>query len=357
MSDRGRLKVYLGYAAGVGKTFQMLDEAQDLRRKGADIVIGYFEPHGRRDTIARAGDLETVPRRTLEYRGGDFEEMDPDAILHRHPAICLVDELPHTNVPGAGREKRWQDVIVLLEAGIDVSTTMNIQHLESLNDQIFQIAGVQVRETVPDWLVRSAVEVVMVDLTPRALLNRLLRGAVYPADKTQRALQHFFKESTLAALRELALRETAHEVNVRYVDMSGRLPAETEGGGRVLVYVTAEEASMAVIRRARRMADYLGAECFAACVTTAPEEAPERALNFARSLHIETRALEGADPAAALVEFIGVHKITHLFLARPHYGRLRLLAGRNLIHRIIHSARDIEIIVVAGRHPPSSAKA
>ncbi len=264
---RGNLRIYLGYAAGVGKTYQMLDEGQDLRKQGAEVVVGYFEAHGRRDTIVKAEGLETIPRRKLEYRGSVFEEMDTDGILQRSPAICLVDELAHTNVPGSGREKRWEDVVALLEAGIDVFTTMNIQHLESLNDQVFQITGVQMRETVPDWVIRDAGEVVMVDLTPRALLNRLMRGAVYPEDKAQRAMQFFFKESTLVALRELALRETAHEVNLRYVDMAGRLPEISAAelplpGGerreeRILVLVTGEDSSAALIRRARRVADYV----------------------------------------------------------------------------------------------------
>src|SRR5438874_883151 len=161
---RGRLKVYLGYAAGVGKTFQMLEEGQARRAGGEDVAIGYFEPHGRKDTIAKTEGLPLIPRRTLEYRGTEFEELDVGAILRRRPATCLVDELPHTNVPGAERTKRWEDVIALLDAGIDVFTTMNVQHLESLNDQVFQITGVRVRETVPDWVLREAEEVVMVDL-------------------------------------------------------------------------------------------------------------------------------------------------------------------------------------------------
>jgi len=373
---RGRLKVYLGYAAGVGKTFQMLDEAQDLRRQGADIVIGYFEPHGRQDTIAKSEGLESVPRRRLEYRGSTFEEMDTEAILRRRPAICLVDELAHTNVPGSERGKRWQDVIALLEAGIDVFTTMNIQHLESLNDQVFQITGVRVRETLPDWVMREADEVVMVDLTPRALLNRLLRGVVYPADKARRAMDHFFQESTLVALRELALRETAHEVNLRYVDMSGRLPGtlppEPAAGSalqldgprreeRILVYLTEDPSAAALIRRARRLADYLRGECFAVCVHSAPDltdlpderrQALERMLNFARNLHLETRILEGADTAAALVDFARVHKITQIFLARPRYSGLRWFLGRHLIHRIVRLAVDMQVTIVAERGLP-----
>lgn len=364
---RGRLRVYLGYAAGVGKTYQMLEEGQALRKQGADIVVGYVEAHGRRDTIAKAAGLETIQRRKLEYRGGMFEEMDTEGILRRGPAICLVDELAHTNVPGSARKKRWEEVIALLDAGCDIFTTMNIQHLESLNDQVFQITGVRVRETVPDWVIREAGEVVMVDLTPRALLNRLLRGVVYPEDKARRAMDFFFKESTLVALRELALRETAHELNLRYVDMTGRLadgvaPDQPSGGEgreeRILVHVTGEEASAALIRRARRVADYLRAECFAVHVharndPVGPDgtrnEALEKVLNFARNLHIEATVLEGQDTAATLVEFAHLHKITQIFVMRPRYSGARWFLGRNLIHRIVDLSKDMEVTIVASR--------
>src|SRR5579862_1809385 len=215
---RGQLRVLLGYAAGAGKTFRMLEEAQELKRQGADIVVGYFEPHGRKDTIEKTEGLEIIPRRKVEYRGCAFEEMDTEAILRRAPKVCAVDEFPHTNVPGSERAKRWEDVMVLLDAGIDAMTTMNLQHLESLNDEVWQISGIRVRETVPDWVIKQADEVVMVDVTPEALLNRLKRGAVYAPDKASRALENFFKEQTLTALRELALRQAAHEVDLRQKD-------------------------------------------------------------------------------------------------------------------------------------------
>src|SRR6478672_800630 len=219
MSDgapaRGRLKVFLGYAAGVGKTYQMLVEAHELKSRGVDVVIGYFEPHGRKDTMALTEGLEIVPRQAIEYRGSRFEEMDTNAVLLRHPQVAVVDEFPHTNVPGSARLKRWEDIHILLEAGIDVLTTMNVQHLESLNDQILQSTGVRVRETIPDWVLKQADEVVMVDLTPRALLNRLARGVVYPPERAQAALENFFKESTLVALRELAMRQAAYAVESR----------------------------------------------------------------------------------------------------------------------------------------------
>src|SRR5882672_4450889 len=215
MKRRGKLKIFMGYAAGVGKTYKMLEEAHELKARSVDVVVGYFEPHGRKDTIALTEGLEMIPRKQVEYRGSVFEEMDTDAVLARLPQVCLVDEFPHTNVPGSERAKRWEDVQVLLAAGIDVLTTMNIQHLESLNDQVWQVTGIRVRETIPDWVVQQAEEVVMVDLTPRALLNRLERGVVYGREKAERAMQNFFRESTLVALRELALREAAHEVEHR----------------------------------------------------------------------------------------------------------------------------------------------
>src|SRR5437773_2234784 len=213
--QKGKLKVFLGYAAGVGKTYQMLDECHRLQREGHDVVIGYFEAHGRQDTIAKTEGLEIVPRRRIEYRGREFEEMDTPTILARQPRICAVDEFAHTNIPGSERAKRWEDVMVLLEAGIDVLTTINIQHLESLNDQIQEITGIQVRETVPDWVVKQADEVVLIDLPPQALLNRLKRGVIYGPEKAGQAMRGFFKEPTLAALREMALLQTAHEVDSR----------------------------------------------------------------------------------------------------------------------------------------------
>ncbi len=357
---RGRLKVYLGYAAGVGKTCQMLEEAHELVGKGRDVVVGYFEPHGRKETIARAESLETVPRRKAQYRGTVFEEMDTEAILRRSPEICLVDELAHTNVPGSDRGKRWEDVLVLLDAGIAVNTTVNIQHLESLNDQVSQITGVRVQETVPDWVVGQADEVVMVDLTPWALLNRLRRGVVYAPEKAQRALENFFKESTLVALRELALRETAHGVDARQAEIpqaDSHAPAEGSPE-RLLVCVTGDPSAAMLIRRARRVANYLRADCFAVYVHTgtdlgdlpvAHRESIERTLNLARNLHIETRVLPGSDQAKTLSDFARAHGITHLFVRRPRYGAWRWFPGRNLIHRIVREARDMEIIIVAER--------
>ena len=331
----GKLKIYLGYAAGVGKTYQMLSDAQDLHREGHDVAIGYFEPHGRADTIAKTEGLELIPRRVVDYRGASFEEMDADAILARHPEICVVDEFPHTNVPGSARAKRWEDVMALLEAGIDVLTTMNIQHLESLNDQVWQISGVRVRETIPDWVVKHADQVVMVDVTPGALVNRLIRGVVYAPEKSKKALENFFQESTLGALRELAMRQTAHESESHVV--SGR--AE-----RILIVVTADPSSAMVVRRGKRVADYLQADCMAVAMQSAKGcEAIERHLNFARNLHIDARLLDtdGSEPAKALVEFARINGVTQLFVARSQ--------ASGLVQRIVWLSRDMQVTIVADR--------
>ena len=363
---RGRLKIFMGYAAGVGKTFQMLEETHQLKSQGVDIVVGYFEPHGRKDTVEKAEGLEIIPRKKIEYRGSAFEEMDTDAILARRPRVCAVDELPHTNVPGSDRAKRWEDVQALLDEGIDVLTTMNIQHLESLNDQVMQITDIRVRETIPDWVVEQADEVVMIDLTPRALLHRLERGVVYGREKAERAMQHFFQEPALVALRELALRQTAHEVEQRMVNDHVVAPtgAATTGRARkrhkILVLVTADPKTAMLIRRARRMSDFVGAECFAVSVQAAsdlsglpePErEAIERHLNFARNLHTETRILEGHDVAVALVDFARRNQITQIFLARPDQRPWFLPWGRDMVQRIVALAKDMQVVIVSGREP------
>ena len=264
---RGKLHLYLGYAAGVGKTYRMLEDAQEIASQGKDIVVGYFEPHGRKDTISRTAGLEMIPTRATNVGGAVFQEMDTDAILRLNPAICVVDELAHTNVPGSARAKRWEDVQVLLDAGIDVMSNMNIQHLESLNDHIFRITGIRVRETVPDWFIKSASEVIMVDATTNALMNRLRRGVIYAPEKAQRALENFFKESTLSALRELALRQTAHELESREAVESpgvrddGHASAAPQARrDRILIFLTPGPSTAMLIRRGRRMADYLEAD-------------------------------------------------------------------------------------------------
>ncbi len=374
---RGKLKIFLGYAAGVGKTYQMLEEGCTLKAQSIDVVIGYFEPHARKDTIALTQGLPLVPRRKVDYRGATFDEMDTEAILERHPALCLVDEFPHTNVPGSTRGKRWEDVEVLLAAGIDVFTTMNIQHLESLNDHVWRITGVQMRETIPDWVMQAADEVVMVDLTPRALLNRLERGVVYPQEKVERALANFFRESTLSALRELALRQTAHEVESRHLDAETAEPCTLEpfprpkqepgsagaSHERILIFITPDPNAAMLVRRGKRVADYLHAECFAVTVHDRADldslrederTAIERHLNFARNLHIETRILRGADVAQSLLEFARLNGITQIFVNRPAKDKRFRSSGWRLLETLVRLGTDMRITVVAERKRPAA---
>jgi two-component system sensor histidine kinase KdpD len=368
---RGGLKIFLGYAAGVGKTYKMLEEAQQLREQGRDLVVGYFEPHGREETIAKLAGLEVVPRRLVPYRGCDFEEMDADAILARRPEICVVDELPHTNVPGSPRAKRWEDVVALLDSGIDVLTTMNIQHLEGLNDHVREISGIQVRETVPDWIVEEASEIVAVDLTPQALLNRLARGVVYPMEKAARAMENFFREPTLAALREMALRQAAHAVDARQwrlampgASAAAETPAaSSEPRERILIHMTDSPATAALVRRGRRVADYLKADCFAVAVVPLDEsrrmdgdapDALEEHLAFARRLHIDTRRLRAPDVAEALVDFARRNGVTQILVAKPRQRSPWLFYRRATAMRVVALAKDMQVIVVAERRPAAA---
>ena len=350
--------MYLGYAAGVGKTYQMLEDAQELRRRGIDVVVGYFEPHGRQETIAKLEGLEVVPRKIVEYRGTRLEEMDTDAILRRRPAAAVVDEFAHTNVPGSDRLKRWEDVRVLLDAGIDVLTTMNVQHLESLNDQVWNVTGIRVRETVPDWVVDDADEVRFIDLTPRALRNRLERGVVYRGDKARQAMENFFTESNLAALREFALRYAAHEIE-------GKLetaPDEELRDGhpeRILVCVTANVLSASLIRRGKRVADYLRGDCVAlnilpkggwAELPDGTRESIERHLNFARNLRIDAHAIPDSDIPRAIADFARSNRITQIFLGRsarrPWFKRLK----ETVVQRVVRLSTDTQITIIAERH-------
>jgi len=332
---RGSLRVYLGYAAGVGKTYQMLDEAHKMRAGGIDVVIGYFEAHGRKDTIQKTEGLEIIPRQKIVYRGKPFEEMDTQAIIDRHPAVCAVDEFAHTNVPGSPRAKRWEDVRLIQEAGVDVLTTLNVQHIESLNDQVWQVTGVRPRETVPDWVVEEADEIVMVDVTPRALIHRLERGVVYGPAKAQQALENFFTETNLTALRELALRQTAHQVE----------GTQEKSSERILIHLTDDPSTAMLIRRGKRMADYLNAECLAVYVaqgsdlTAELKKAVERHLGFARSLHIETTVLNAKDAAKAIADFARERKVTQLFISQ----------NSKAAHSLVNNVREMQVTVVAER--------
>jgi len=368
----GKLKVYLGYAAGVGKTFQMLADGQAARQRGLDVVLAYFEPHARPDTIAQVQGLEILPHRKIDYRDRTFEEMDTEAILRRKPQIVLVDELAHMNIPGSERTKRWEDVEVLLHAEIEVWTTMNVQHIESLNDQVWQVTGIQVRETVPDWVIRQAAEIVAVDVTPEALLNRLKRGAIYKPEMVQKALQGFFKGSNLGALRELTLRQAAHEVDLQQsaYDETSNVQAprtsETSPAGkadnpwkeRILIHITADPSTAILIRRGRRVADYLQADCMAVFVHRTPEvsqlpaserEAVEKHLRFARGLQIETRIVGGSDVAKTVVRFARDNQVTQIFVSQAQTRLRERLRSRNFAENIVRLAEDLQVTVVADR--------
>ena len=360
--SRGRLKLFLGFAAGVGKTYEMLSEANRRRCSGQDIVIGFVETHKRPETEGQIGDLERIPRRSMEYKGAIFEEMDTEAIIARHPQWVLVDELAHTNVPGSKNEKRYQDVIALLNAGINVESTLNVQHLESLNDTIYQITGVKVRETVPDWVLGEADEVVTVDITPRALINRLQRGDVYPLEKVPQALQNFFSEGNLSALREIALREVASEVD-RSVqsyreEHDVQKPWLTQE--RVMVCISPDKFSDRLLRRGWRIARRLRADLVAVYVplgkpTLTQQQVLESDFALAGRLGIRIERAEagkaGQSVAQSLAEYAHAHQVTQIVIGHSHRTRLQEFVQGSLINDLIRLARGIDVLLVAETAP------
>jgi len=310
--SRGRLKIFLGAAPGVGKTYEMLSAAQARRRDGTDVVVGLVETHGRKETQALLAGLDVVPRRHADYRGRTLEEMDLDALLVRHPQLALVDELAHTNVPGSRHPKRYMDVEELLAAGIDVYATLNIQHVESLNDVVARITRIRVRETVPDSVIDRADDIELIDLTPEDLIQRLKEGKVYVPHQAERAIRHYFAPGNLTALRELALRRTAQRVDeqmVRYMQAHA-IKGPWAAGERVLVCVSGDPDSVAVVRHARRMADRLRAPWTALHVETARNlrmtEAERNhvaeALRLAQRLGGEAVTLPGQDIAETVAD-------------------------------------------------------
>jgi two-component system sensor histidine kinase KdpD len=310
-AGRGRLKVFLGFAAGVGKTYEMLNEANRRKHdRGQDVIIGYVETHGRQGTAKQIGDLELIPRKKVEYRGVSLEEMDTAAIIARKPQWVVVDELAHTNVPGSGKhEKRYEDVMEILDAGINVLSAMNVQHLDSLNDTVYQITNVKVRETVPDWVLSQTDEIVTIDISPRSLINRLQRGDVYPAEKVSTALSNFFTEGNLSALREIALREVASEVD-RSVqsfreDHNVTEPWLTQE--RVMVCISPDISSERLLRRGSRIAHRMKADLVAVYVSTGPVKDQQQKIvdaDFAtaKRLNIRVESIEGTDVAQSLAD-------------------------------------------------------
>ncbi len=351
----GHLKIYLGYAPGVGKTYQMLEDARELKARGTDVVIGLAEPHGRSDLRGLIDDLETVPLRRVAQRGGVTEELDVDAVLRRKPQVCVVDELAHSNASGSAQQKRWQDVQVLLQGGIDVFTTMNVQDLVSLSDEIWQLTGLRVRETVPDWLFQQADEVVIVDVTPRALLHRLERGAIYPPGKAKAESQHLFQEPVLTALRELAIRQTAQALEARQAEKTKPLGSQAE---TILVNITADPSTAMLLRHARRVADQIQAECIAVYVHSKDESATvhaedhptvDRHLRFAEKLRIGTETIHGNNRAQTLVDYARERSVTQIFLSRCPAPERRLFPGLDFTDQVLQRASEMEVTVVAER--------
>lgn len=350
----GHLKIYLGYAPGVGKTYQMLEDACALKARGVDIVVGCVEPHGRNDVRDKLSGLRTVPLLRVSYRGGVADELDVEAILKWSPRVCVVDDLAHSNVPGSARQKRWQDIQVLLHAGIDVLTTMEVKHLASLSDQIWQLTGQRVRETVPDWFFQQADEVVLVDVTPRALLHRLERGVIFPPDKPKSEVEAIFQEPVLVALRELAIRQTAQALEAR---QTGKTSTESQPQ-KILVNITADPSTAMLLRRARRVADHLQAICLAVYVYSKKESEAgptedrptiERHLRFAENLHIATETIHGRDHAKALVEHARKHGVTQIFLNRSAEKKRRWFPGLDFTEQVLQQASEMEVTVVAER--------
>jgi two-component system sensor histidine kinase KdpD len=354
--NRGRHKIFLGYAPGVGKTFTMLSEAQRRLERGQDLVIGFVETHGRVAIAELAEGLPVIPRKRIEYRGKVFEEMDTAAVIARRPAVVAVDELAHTNVPGSAHEKRWQSVDDILHAGIDVISTVNVQHFESLNDTVFEITGVRVRETLPDSVLDRADEVVLVDLTTDALINRLNRGVVYDLEKIPGALSNFFRRGNLAALRELALRKTAEEVDDRlqeYID-DHEIEAPWATEDRVIVCVKAGEVAKKLVRRGYRLSKRLQGQLWVVHVHTPGETLGRHhgelndLFELARELGGQIVELSGDNEADVILEFAREHRATFIVMGQSKRSRLdEVLRGSSLIAKIMRTTEHIDVLVVA----------
>jgi two-component system, OmpR family, sensor histidine kinase KdpD len=356
-ADRARLRIYIGAAPGVGKTYSMLEDANAFRREGVDVVVGFVETYGRADTEAQIRDLEIIPKRKIEYRGVVLEEMDVDAILARKPQMCVVDELAHTNVPGSKHEKRYQDVLDLIDAGISVLTAVNIQHLETLNDAVSRVTGVRVRETVPDTFLDRADEVVNVDVTVQELQSRLRQGKVYKPEKVEQALTNFFRETNLSTLRELALRAVADEVGEKaasHRQREGLEPALIPE--RVMVCMSSNADAPRVLRTGARIAGRLGARWYAVYVET-PREAPgriaaadrdalQRNITLAESLGATVVRVKADRPSDGLIAFAKREGITHVIFGQTARNRLEILMKGSTLNRFLQEVRDAAVQVV-----------
>jgi two-component system sensor histidine kinase KdpD len=362
----GRFRIYLGAAPGVGKTYAMLSEGQRRRGRGADVVAGFVEAYGRPATEELIDGLEVIPRKAVGYRGRRLEEMDLDAILRRRPELALVDELAHTNVPGSGRnDKRWQDVLDILGAGTSVITTVNIQHLESIADEVEQMTGTKVRERVPDWVVRKADQIELVDSSPEQLRRRMLHGNIYPKQKVAQALTHFFRTGNLIALRELALRFVADESDEKLLEYLRRhqpqVPWETTE--RIMVAVTAEPGTDVLLRRAARLASRVKAELDVVHVIADDTSLSRdgRPIDGLRTLAADLGArwheIDDDDPARALVSFAREHQITQIVIGSMQGSWWHIAGGGPVLRRVIHEAGafGIDVHVIAHRELPPAA--
>jgi two-component system sensor histidine kinase KdpD len=364
-SSRGHHKVFLGMAAGVGKTYQMLREGQAEAENGRDVVIGYIEPHGRVETLAQAEGLEQVPRRRVAYRDSVLEEMDLPGILVRAPELCLIDELAHTNAPGLEHDKRYEDVHDVLAAGIDVFSTVNVQHLESLNDQVAELTGTRVRETVPDAVIGAADEVVLIDITPQSLIERLVAGKVYPAERVQAALNNFFKIENLNSLREVALRQVAEEVEAKRIPQDGggrpgddRLmdqAAPAAVGERLLALITPKPKSQRVVRRAWRSAQRLGAELDVLWVADHEADTDEQeqldALRRLTSVLGAHLLIEHGEDIASVTQRVAQDRgTTYVLMGTPKpRNALRRMTQPALPYRLLALLPGVDLRIVADR--------
>lgn len=359
-AKRGRLKVYIGPAAGVGKTYRMLEEAHAMQKRGVDVVLGFIETHGRAETAALIDGLELIARRAVAYRGLMVEEMDLDAVLARHPQVAVVDEIAHTNVPGSRNKKRYQDVLELLDAGINVICAFNVQHLESLKNVVERATGVVIRETVPDNFLKQADQLVNLDLDAEDLLERLRAGKIYDPDKIEWALAHFFKEDKLSSLRELALREVAERLDSQAtaVGRDGRESRSPSAPGRVMVCMaSASPRVAALLRRGSRLAGRLNTDWFVVYVET-PGESPVRIasdaqrylienIERARELGAQVRRLQARDPVPALFEFARTHGVSHIIVGQSHQPWWKRRLGFTFVHRMLQEAGDFDLHVVS----------
>jgi two-component system sensor histidine kinase KdpD len=353
-NSRGIFKLFLGYAPGVGKTYSMLSEAIRRKGRGEDVVIGIIETHGRKGIQELATQLEAVPRKKIDYKGTPFEEMDIDAILARRPGVVLVDELAHTNIPGSRHRKRYEDVQELLAAKIDVVSTLNIQHIESIAPTVRAITGVTVRETVPDWVPLSASETVMVDLTPEALVNRMRRGDVYGKEKVEQSLKNFFRRGNLIALRELALRQVAEQVD-RSLETYMDAKQIRENWGvreRIAVCVSGSPSGQYLIARAARMARRLDAELYVVHVLrefATREEDPkilEANLRFAENLGALVVRLKGRSVADSIADFVRSKHITQVIFGRALVRDWKKFLYLSVVHRFLRESPAVDIHIV-----------